>query len=382
MSLVEFQLPAELQNVSADEFCRQMLARIPKNYDRTEGGFVFDMIKPPAILADELVRFWLTLGLLNAFHMWATGIYLDYCAADAGGLSRRAATHAYGNVHVTADPYLTFKSGFVFSVPSENGEPAIDFETLEDSIVPESGEITIRVRSVLSGLIGNVRADTITIMKNPVDNVYAITNSATSGGTEIESDESLRARIDDYYAGRQASFVGNKRDYIRWAKSVDGVGFAHCIPLYFGANSVKLVIADANGQPATQEILDAVERYIFGENHDDTERLAPIGVTKWEVAAPTLNAVNYSLAVKIAPDFTIEVVEENIRSKLDAFYLTLADSENRFGTLRYVKVSEQILNTSGILDFKHLRINGNLDNVEFAVDELPTTGTIELTAYE
>lgn len=381
MSLVEFELPDELKNVSADEFCRQMLARIPKNFDTTEGGFVFDMIKPPAILAAELVQFWLALGLKNAFHMWAAGVWLDYCAADAGGLSRRAATHAYGNVHVTADPFLTFESGFVFSVPSENGEPAIDFEVIETSTVPETGRLTLRVRASNAGIGGNVRADTITIMKNPVDNVYLITNDATSGGTEIESDESLRARIDDYYAGRQASFVGNKRDYIRWAKSVDGVGFAHCIPLFAGENSVKLVIADANGQPAAQEILDAVERFIFGENHDDLNRLAPIGCTKWEVSAPILNAVNYSLDVKIAPDFTLEVVEENIRARLDAFYLTLADSENRFGTLRYVKVSEQILNTAGVEDFKHLRINGGLSNVEFGEDELPTTGTIELTAY-
>lgn len=380
MSLIEFELPEELQNVSADEFCRQMLARIPKNYDRTEGGFLFDMIKPPAILADELIRFWLVLGLRSAFHMFASGIYLDYCAADIG-LSRRAATHAYGDLHVTADPNLTFESGFVFSVPSENGEPAIDFETLEDATVDESGEITIRVRAVLSGTIGNVRADTITIMKNPVDNVYAITNDATSGGTEIESDDSLRTRIDDYYAGRQASFVGNKRDYIRWAKSVDGVGFAHCIPLYDGANSVKLVIADANGRPATREILNAVETFIFGTGHDDLERLAPIGVAKYEVVAPTLSAVNYSLDVSIAPDYTLETVEENIRTKLDAFYLTLADSENKFGTLRYVKVSEQILNTAGVEDFKHLRINGALNNVEFADDELPITGTIELTSY-
>lgn len=381
MSLVEFELPAELRNVSADEFCRQMLARIPKEIDTTEGSFAFDMLKPPALLADELVQFWLVLGLRNAFHMWAAGRWLDYCAADCG-LSRRAATFAYGDVHVVADPFLTFESGFVFSVPSENGTPAVDFEVVEDSIVPESGELTMRVKSVLSGKIGNVRADTITIMKNPVDNVYSITNTATSGGTEIESDVSLRARIDDYYAGRQASYVGNKKDYVRWAKSVDGVGFAHCIPLYAGANSVKLVIADANGQPAAPEILAAVERFIFGKNHDDLERLAPVGVAKWEVSAPNLNYVDYSLDVKIDSDFTLEVVEENIRRKLDAFYMTLADGENRFGTLRYVKVSELILNTAGILDFKHLLVNGNLDNVDFAEDELPITGTIELTAYD
>ena len=67
--------------------------------------------------------------------------------------------------------------------------------------------------------------------------------------------------------------------------------------------------------------------------------------------------------------------------KLDAFYLTLADDENYFGTLRYVKVSEQILNTKGVEDFKHLRVNGGLENVDFTEEELPITGTIELTNY-
>lgn len=83
---------------------------------------------------------------------------------------------------MTADPFLTFPKVFVFSVPSENSVAAVDFETVEAATVPESGQLS-------------VRADTIIIMKNPVDNVYTITNDATSGGTEIESDDSLRARI-------------------------------------------------------------------------------------------------------------------------------------------------------------------------------------------
>lgn len=381
MSLVTFELPDELQNSSWEQFREQMLNRIPSNIDATEGSFVWDMLSPPALLAAELVQFWLVLGLQSGFHMFAVGKYLDYCAADVG-LSRREATYAYGNVHVTADEHLTFPKGFVFSVPSESGEPAIDFETVEDATVDESGEVTIRVKSVLPGTIGNVRADTISIMKVPVDNVYHITNDATSGGTEIESDDSLRLRIDDFYAGRQSSFVGNKKDYVRWAKSVNGVGYALCIPLYAGPNTVKLVISDANGQPATQEILDAVELYIFGEDHEDLNRLAPIGVAQWEVVAPDLTPINYSLDVKISKDFTLAAVEENIRNKLNAFYVTLADEDNRFGELRYVKVSEQILNTAGVEDFKRLRVNGGLSNVTFAVDELPTTGTIELTAYD
>ena len=381
MSLTEFELPAELQNATFEAFTQQMLARIPDEFDKTEGGFIHDMLSPPAALAAELVEFYLAFGLQCSFHMWATGEWLDYRAHDCG-LSRREATHAYGNIQVTADPFLTFPQGFVFSIPSENGATALDFELVDEATVPENGVLEARIRAVLSGTSGNVRADTITIMKNPVDNVYIITNTATSGGTEAESDASLRARIDEFYAGRGASFVGNKRDYQRWAKNVDGVGYAFCIPLYAGANSVKLVIADANGQPATQEILDAVATYIFGTDHDDINRLAPVGVAKWAVVAPTIQLINYSLHVKLVKGFDAEQVKENLRSKLDTFYLTLADNENHFDELRYVQVSAQVLTTDGVADFKHLRINGAPENISFDAESIPATGTIEVTTYD
>ena len=252
-----------------------------------------------------------------------------------------------------------------------------------------------------------------------------------TGGTEAESDDSLRQRIDDYYAGRQASFVGSKADYQRWAKEVPGVGFAHCLPNYFkqwqslftvtdsegnpikgtlqlvagdapnelkivaeegttltgtlnytGKNSVKIVIADATGTPANQEILDAVELHIFGTGHEDLARLAPIGVTKWEVAAPTLVEVNYSLHAKIAADSSVESVRILIADALQDFYKTLADTDNNFLPLKFVEVSAVLTTVEGLEDFKHLRINGALNNVIFAEDEYPTTGTIEIIPYD
>ena len=137
--------------------------------------------------------------------MWAKGTFPDYCAADCG-MSRRAATCAYGDVHVTADPFVEFPAGFVFSVPSENGDAAIDFETLEDAVVDKSGEITIRVRAVSAGTVGNVRADSISIMKNPVRNVYRITNASIAGGTDGGLGEFFIS--DDYDASDSENIIG------------------------------------------------------------------------------------------------------------------------------------------------------------------------------
>lgn len=381
MAIVSFELPDELQGVTAADIQRAILNRLPENLDKTEGGFIWDMTMPTALEKAEVLQFWLPLALMNSFHMWATGRWLDYCAHDCG-LSRHLATYSYGDVEVVATEAVTFPAGFIFSVPSEDSNPAIDFEVVEAAAIDEPGTLTIRVKAVESGTNSNVPRNSISIMKNPIRGVESINNpAATTGGTLPETDDSLRQRIDDFYAGRGASFVGNRKDYERWAKEVAGVGYARCIPLYAGANSVKLVIADANGDPANAEILAAVESYIFGTGHDDINRLAPVGVAQWEVAAPTLTPINYSLDVKLAAGYTLENVERLIRENLGKFYRTLADEENTFGELRYVAVSEQIFNTAGVADFKHLRVNNSRDNVTFAVDEMPLTGTVALTPY-
>ena len=370
MSVVEFELPEDLKGLTYEKILADMLAEVDKKYDKSEGGFVFDMIAPSALEAAELTQFWLALGLKTNFHMWATGRWLDYHASDCG-LERRSGTFAYGDLTVKTTKTVTFPAGFIFSVPSENGNPAIEFETLAENVV--NGTKTFRVKAVQSGVIGNVPADSITIMKNPVKNVESITNSvAFTGGTEPESDDSLRQRIDDFYAGRGASFVGNKADYERWAKEVAGVGYAHCIPLYAGANSVKLVICDANGDGAAPEILLAVEQHIFGTGHNDLNRLAPIGVAQYEVAAPTPIDINLKLNAKIAEGYTKSLVKKNIVAALKTYFKSLSDAENIFGVLYYVKVSAILSEVAGLEDFKHLRINDSMDNVVFNQDEMPT----------
>ena len=393
MSIVEFELPDELKTgVSTEEIIQAMLARID-GYDTTEGGFIYDMVAPTALEKAELLEFWLPLALMTMSHIWATGRWLDYHAADAGNMVRKGKTYGYGDVIVTTTEAVTFPKGFIFSVPSENSSPAIDFETVEAASINAAGTLTIRVKAVEAGINSNVAEDTITIMKNPIVGVESITNTAITGGTEAESDDSLRQRIDDYYAGRSASFVGNRADYERWAKAVDGVGTAHCIPTFDGANSVKIVVCDANGDPANPEILKAVYDYIFGkgktelERHADLDRLAPIGsrgVLRAEVVAPTEINVRVSIKAKLAEDMPATVVKPLMVKALKNLFKSLADKENVYGVLKYVDVSEAINNVNGIEDFRRLRINGSLNNVIFAEDEMPTIDEdkIELNDYD
>ena len=388
MSLVEFVYPEELQTgVSFREILQAMLDNLPEDIDKTEGSFAYDMVSPTALEAAELLQFWLPLGLKNSFHMFAQGKWLDYCGHDAGGIERRAATFAYGDVVVVTTEAVTFPKGFVFSVPSENSSPAITFETTEENSIDEAGTLKIRVKTTEAGTGSNVRKNSISIMKTPIRGVESINNPENiTGGVEAESDDSLRQRIDDYYAGRSSSFVGNAADYRRWALEVPGVGYVTVIPTFDGANSVKLVIADSNGDPANAEILAAVDKYIFGESHEDLARLAPIGargVTMHEVVAPDTVPINISIKIKIADGFTAANVKLLVEASLKKLFLTLADNtDHRFGTLRHASVNDALYHTAGVADFKDLVVNGATDNVTFALDEMPVVGEIEFLDFD
>ena len=230
--------------------------------------------------------------------------------------------------------------------------------------------------------------------------------------------------IDDFYAGHGASYVGNKGDYERWAREIDGVGYAHCIPCapmwsiffkvrdandnpvqgtlevragdspneikivdlsssnenphtltgtlaYDGVNSVRLVIADGNGDPANSALLKEVETYIFGTGHDDIKRLAPIGVSKYEVVAPTPKILSLELDVQYATGATKSKVQSRIVKTMMNFIQTLSDDDNFYGEIKYSKVAALMSGVAGIEDFRNLKLNGGTINVAFLQDEVP-----------
>ncbi len=386
MSLVEFKQPEWLNGQSARAINKRMMAELPDDIDKVESGFIWDMTMPSAEEKAELPQYHMVLALKTMFHMWAEGRWLDYHAHDCG-LARKEANKAYGYVTITGEPDTEIVQGFIFSVPSDSGEPAIDYETLTAVIIPEEGEIDIPIQAVVAGKSSNVTNDKITIMRSPIKGITHITNKdAVTGGTEAESDDDLRQRIDDVWAGREASYVGNNADYKRWAMEVPGVGYAHTIPAenYHGPNSVKIVVVDANGLPANEQICEAVRIHIFGTHRKDLARLAPVGLVDFAVVPPTPVQIKYSFDLKLSSGYDVETVKSNFKSALSTYYATVTTDENESSFVKYVQAAAVLAGkVEGVADFKHFRINGKLDNIEFQEDEYPVTEEIEVTAlYE
>lgn len=100
--------------------------------------------------------------------------------------------------------------------------------------------------------------------------------------TAGENDADYLARLLDYI--RRPPAGGNKYDYEKWAKEVDGVQGAYAFPLAQGAESVDVVIvanaATTGSEIPSQVLIDAVAAYIAD--------VRPVGARFVRILAPTI----------------------------------------------------------------------------------------------
>lgn len=366
--------PALIAEVDDDIIHARMLENIPGDIDKTEGGFAHDFTRPAALEKAELL-----IAINDAmqvfFPEWSYSAYLDMLASGAG-LMRKAATAATGLLQITGVEGTVFPVGFRFCTPSTAIAPNVEFEALESATIDSSGETTIRVVCIETGTAGNVPANCVTLMSKPIGGVATITNeNPITGGTETETDDSLRQRIIEKDRNNESSFVGCNADYKRWAKEVDGVGSAIVVPEWLGkgTGTVKLIIMDANGQPATSSLTKAVYDHICAPENED-ERLAPIGAI---LTVATCSAVSINVAgeVILEDGATITAVTAAFEERLKVYF----EEAKAEGSVRYTRVSSVLSETPGVLDYNPITINGAVDNVPITVDDYPTIGTITLT---
>lgn len=376
-----FTLPEWHRGETAEQIQARMMGRLPSDIDNIEGGFPYDFTMPTALEEDELMNFILIETLKIMFPMWAYGQYLDWHAKGVG-ITRRPANRASGSVTVTGVAGTIIPSGTIFCVPAVGDTPAIEYRTDEaatigkpepdgDGNVPEYGSVEIPVTAVVGGVACNVPADTIVIMASPITGIVKITNEAAiTGGTVEEDDDSLYERI-ALQEQNGESFVGNDADYIRWAKEVNGVGTVLIDTQYEEEhpNWVKLIILDANGQPANDQILEAVYDHIMGPNNRENERLAPIGAVLF-VEAPA--GCSLTIAVKgleLEEGATAEEITRRFKENLELYYIEAKEE----GEVRWNMVHAIFTQTEGVEDFESLTVNGGTANIPVNVEDYPVT---------
>lgn len=252
----------------------RMVANLPAAEDTASGSFVGDALD---VAVFELAQLPPTVQRLLRSTFMAypecAGVLVDLRAQERG-LSRLTATFATVTVRFTAPAGTTIPSGTRISTAAASTTPAVSFATTLAATVPGAGS-SVDVTAVASaaGSGGNVPAASLVQLVDSVAGVTAVTNpSPATGGTNAESDASLKTRYFDAVANAGAG--GNAAQYRQWARAVPGVGAVQVIRAWNGPSTVEIVLLGSDGTPANLATVQAVENSII-----DPWRLAYEGET-------------------------------------------------------------------------------------------------------
>ncbi len=370
----DIQLPDFLETATdIDDIHGRMLEELPEDIDKTEGGFVWDFTRPTAVIAAEIIQYFLPETLKTMFPQWSFGKYLDYIG-EIVQVYRKPASKASTVMTIAGDPGTIIPAGTTFDTESINNTPSIEYATVSRADIPNSGKVDVVVEAVAAGSNGNVNAEKIVIMSSPLRGVNDYINKkAATGGSDEEDDDTFRNRILETMKTRNQSYVGNENDFRRWALEVPGIGDAIVVPTWDGPETVKVVCIDTNGQPASNTLTKAVYDHIMRPD-DEYERLAPPNVIL-TVSVPEPVDIAYKITgLSLDTGYTIEGIKGAFGRALDKYYAEVPTE----GKIKIISVSAELENIDGVDDFESITMNGKLANITIGIDQYPRTASIDI----
>lgn len=376
----EFEVPSFLDDQGTNKIHTDMLKSLPDTWDKSEGGFVWDLTRPVALEKAKFVQFNLIELMKNIFPMWAYGEILDYHAFTRN-INRKPAVSATVELKITGTPGTEIKAGYEVATEAENNTASIKFKTLEDTVIPASeegkteGVAVVMASAANEGKSGNVAAGTIKLQVTPLKGVVKVINDvAATGGADREDNESLRQRIVDYDRSLGISFVGSDSDYKRWAEEVPGVGSATIIPAQDDTGLVTIVLVDPDGKPATEDLCAEVYNYIMRED-DRQQRQAPINA-QLSVKPPETKSITIEATIKIEAEYSLDGVKAAFMRRLIEYLMRCPED----GEVRYHEIGKLLL-SDGIIDYSGMKVQSSDENdPKDGVSNIPLkTGVLPIT---
>lgn len=275
--------------------------------------------------------------------------------ASIWGVSRRAAEFATGTVDFTG----TLNGTVIPAGTVLRRSDSVDYETDADATIT-AGVASAAVTAVVAGAAGNADASTSLTLVNPIAGVNSTCAVAVGGitnGSDVEDDESLRARL--LLRIQQPPHGGAAYDYEGWALEVPGVTRAWVYPQQLGIGTVTVIFVrdnDASIIPDAAEVT-AVQDYI------DERRPVTADVT---VVAPTPVELDFTISVTPNTAAIKAAIEDELRD-------FLSREAEPGGTLNLSRINEAISQAAG--EFSHVMTVPAADVVS-ATGEIQVFGAI------
>ncbi|MCC0680417.1 baseplate J/gp47 family protein [Clostridioides sp. ES-S-0005-03] len=372
---MERELPIPVFLTEDEEVIHERMLSNFQDVSTLEGDFIYDATRPTAEEVAQLKQLGLQNNLKIAFPQTSYGTYLEWLG-ECKGVFKNQPTKATGVITFTGMQRTIITKGTIVTTIATDEKQSIEFELLETKTIGENETVDIKAECRETGSIGNVSKGSISVLLGSINGIKSVNNKEDfKGGTDIEDEEHFRERV--LVSEQEDRLSGASSDYIRWAKEVDGVGYAYVVPEWNGAGTVKVLILDKNRKAATQELINTVQDYIYplniseGENRDGK---APIGALVTVVTPETL-LINVKASFIFSNSFSEETVLNNLKTKIDKYL----DKIDLGGTVSYnaiqAIVGSMMLTDEGIQDFSNLTINDVKENIKLQ-DQVVGVGEI------
>lgn len=295
----------------------------------------------------------------QSFPQTAQGEYLDY-HAQTRGITRSPATRAMGTLRFSAPRAVAADCVIEAGTVAMTAE-GVRFETTEQAVLAEGeSAVDVPAQAVEPGADGNVIAGRIGRMSLLPTGITQCTNEQPfTGGSDTESDESLRKRILESY--KRLPNGANAAFYEQEALRFPDVAAARAVGRARGIGTVDVYVAAHGGTPdgaLLNEIAEALEK----------KREIAVDV---EVLAPTPVPVDITAELSAAAPYSFEEVCETVREVLGGCF-----TGERLGEdVLCAKLSSLLYGAEGV---ENCHLLAPAADLSVQATELPVLGTVTL----
>lgn len=338
------------------EIIDRINGRLTIEANKLEGGFSQDIIGSVAYELANITEVDLPQTLQNAFVKTAQGEKVFEVGADYGFYPKKA-TQAIVYLEITGD------AGSQVNTNIRAKYNNLIFQCAEFKVIPASGIVKVKALCTTKGAIGNVDANTITEFVTQYAGLNGVTNPEPAyDGVEDETVEEFRQRLLTYLAEDPTN--SNEAQYKQWALSISGVTKAVVYPAEkVGAGNVAVYIASE--EEVSNELIQRVQDFI------ESVQIINANLT---VLAMNYVDMNVTANLTLKQGHTVESVLEEF-NPLFKEYLSTADT-----VVSYFKISDLLLQCSGVLDVISYTLNGG--TVSVALEDIDNAVIGEIVINE
>lgn len=353
------------ENMTYEVILQRMMERVTAQYpnlDNREGSILFNALAPAAL---ELAIMYTELDNCRneSFVDTASREYMLMGCADMGmdiaQFEAKAGTHK-GEFNVEVPLGSRWNCELYNYVVTEAMGRNSATNYYEYKMVCESTGATPN----------NQTGDLIPITDAPTDLTHAALVECLIEGENERTNAEIRNAYFEFVNSSVSE--GNAAQYKRWCDEYDGVGNSKILPLWNGANTVKVSILSASNRAATPELIAELQKYLDPNSSGMGDGVAPIGAVVTVDTATEL-PINISATVHMKAGYEDTSA---IATQLTKYFSSIAYEKS---TVAYMTVGAEILNVHGVESISNLRVNNGTVDINLGDEQIPVLGTTNWT---